>query len=122
MAESVGRRKRIGILHRLIRLGKPLGKDLGKVFACNSRDFLNVRYEIRQTYAACLILPFMRRVTLRYTPWRIYLLELFRTICVERLRTPPHLSSGVLIRMSQSMTNTLPLSERITFSSCISLR
>jgi hypothetical protein len=27
--------------------GKPLGKDLGKSFARNSRDFLCVRYEIR---------------------------------------------------------------------------
>ena len=99
-----------------------LGKDLGKVFACNSHDYQHIAYKIRQTYAVYLISLFMRRVTLRYTPWRIYLLELFRTIWVERLRTPPHLSSGVLIRMSQSMTNTLPLSERITFSSCISLR
>mgnify|MGYP003295621834 CR=1 FL=1 len=49
-------------------LGKPLGKVLGKVFACNFRDFLCVRYEIRQTYAVCLILLFMRRVTLQYTP------------------------------------------------------
>ena len=44
-------------------LGKPLGKDLGKVCACNSHDYQRVRYEIRQTYAVCLILSFMRLVT-----------------------------------------------------------
>ena len=47
---------------------KDLGKPLGKVFAHNSHDFLRVRYEIRQTYAVCLILLFMRRATLQYTP------------------------------------------------------
>lgn len=36
-------------------------KDLGKVFAHNSHDFLCVRYEIRQTYAVCLILLFIQR-------------------------------------------------------------
>ena len=47
-----------------------LGKDLGKVFVCNPKDFLCISYEIRQTYAVCLILLFIRLVTLRYTPWR----------------------------------------------------
>ena len=32
-----------------------------KVFAHNSHDFLCVRYEIRQTYAVCLILLFIQR-------------------------------------------------------------
>ena len=40
---------------------KDLGKYLGKVFAHNSHDFLCVRYEIRQTYAVCLILLFIQR-------------------------------------------------------------
>ncbi len=39
---------------------KDLGKYLGKVFAHNSHDFLCIRYEIRQTYAVCLILLFIR--------------------------------------------------------------
>lgn len=53
-----------------MRFRQDLRKSLGKSLACNSRDFLRVRYEIRQTYAVCLILLFMRRVTLRYPPWR----------------------------------------------------
>ena len=40
---------------------KDLGKYLGKIFAHNSHDFLCVRYEIRQTYAVCLILLFIQR-------------------------------------------------------------
>ena len=52
------------------RFGNTQNKDLGKVFAHNSHDFLRVKYKIRQTYAVCLIFVFMRRVTLWYTPWR----------------------------------------------------
>jgi hypothetical protein len=43
------------------RYGNTHNKDLGKVFAHNSHDFLCVRYEIRQTYAVCLILLFIQR-------------------------------------------------------------
>lgn len=41
---------------------------------------------------------------------------------VVSFRIPPQRSSGVLMRMSQSMTNTAPLRDCITFSSCISLK
>lgn len=36
--------------------------------------------------------------------------------------SPYALSSGVLMRMSQSTTNIVPVAERRTFSSCMSLR
>ena len=40
----------------------------------------------------------------------------------ESLRTPSHLRLGVFMRMSQSITNILPLGDFIRFSSCMSLR
>ena len=46
----------------------------------------------------------------------------YNSTSVVNWRIPPCLSSGVLMRMSQSMTKMLPLAERMTFSSCRSLR
>lgn len=44
------------------------------------------------------------------------------SISVVSWRMPPSFNSGVLRRMSQSITNTFPLTDLITFSSCKSLR
>lgn len=51
-----------------------------------------------------------------------YLLLICQTISFVTLQVPPQCNSGVLMRISQSITNMFPRGERITFSSCISLK
>ena len=51
-----------------------------------------------------------------YYDWSSYLTS------VVNFLTPPQRSAGVLIRMSQSTTKIFPSSERMTFSSCKSLK
>ena len=51
-----------------------------------------------------------------------YWLPFTNSISVVKLRIPPHLNSGALILMSQSITKIVPEGEQMTFSSCISLR
>ena len=52
----------------------------------------------------------------------LFVIRYLNSTSVVKVLIPPQRSFGVLILISQSITKTFPLCERITFSSCKSLK